>query len=195
MPDPALRETSDRERRLEEIIAAFLAAEDQGRQLALEAILVQHPDLVDELNAFFKEHHRIGSLVAPLRAVALAGAAAAETTYVRSESARAALRQTADPRNESTEFLNATTELLTGCAANPDATAPNTSTATVDSEPIESGTRVRYFGDYVLLSVLGKGGMGVVYKARQISLNRPVALKMLQAGILATEDDLRRFQN
>ncbi len=195
MPDRASAESSDRERRLEEIIAALLGAEDQGQPLALEAILAQHPDLADELHAFFKQHRRIESLAAPLRAVARACSATTETTHVESDSVLLASQQPADLRSESTEILKVTDEPSTNWEADPNATAPFIPEAMVDSDPLESGTRVRYFGDYVLQSVLGKGGMGVVYKARQISLNRPVALKMLQAGILATEDDLRRFQN
>jgi serine/threonine-protein kinase len=54
---------------------------------------------------------------------------------------------------------------------------------------------VRYFGDYELLKELGRGGMGIVYNARQMSLNRLVALKMLKSDVLATDDELRRFQN
>ncbi len=56
-----------------------------------------------------------------------------------------------------------------------------------------SGSTIRYFGDYVLLGRIAVGGMGEVHNARQVSLNRPVALKLILAPTLATEAKVQRF--
>ena len=50
-------------------------------------------------------------------------------------------------------------------------------------------------GDYDLLGILGKGGMGVVYEARHRRLNRVVALKMMRDGSLPDDSELIRFRN
>lgn len=52
----------------------------------------------------------------------------------------------------------------------------------------------RTLGDYELLREIGRGGMGIVYEARQISLGRTVALKMLSATQLHSLSGRRRFQ-
>ncbi len=62
------------------------------------------------------------------------------------------------------------------------------------SREFSVGEEIRYIGEYEVLSEIARGGMGIVFKARQQNLNRVIALKMILAGRLADAAEVERFQ-
>ena len=175
LPSPSQGHDSDREERLHGLIAAYLEAVESGSTPDRSELLAREPDLAVELAAFFANQDHLVRLAGPLREFGNGPVAGEE---------HAADRRLIACR-KSSAFLSPPKPSLIS----------NQRGSSSEGRPAQPGTsHVQYFGDYELQGVIAQGGMGVVYRARQVSLNRILALKMVRAGRLAADDDLHRFR-
>jgi serine/threonine protein kinase/WD40 repeat protein len=157
-----MSDSPTREEQLNKIIAEYLAAVEAGRGLDAGEIVRQHPDLAEELAAFFRDQENFDRFASGLRSAA--------------------------PRHEEAQ-ARPDAETIAPASRPPQPEVFVTETDTPPSTPAPAN-----IPGYEILSELGRGGMGVVYKARQIQLNRLVALKMILAGGHASAADLARFR-
>jgi WD40 repeat protein len=161
-------EVSEREARVNEVVPEYLRGVGAGRAPDRAELLAGHPDLADELAEYFRDRDRIEGWLGPL--------GEGKATILSPETrpcphCRAPLQATAAEA------------FCLGCGARfrLDGAAPL---------PMPAGQRL---GRFELLAEVGRGGFGVVYRARDPGLDRDVALKVPRAGSMIDPDERARF--
>src|SRR5262245_27686023 len=138
--DQASCEVDGRERRLDEVVTAYLEGVAAGEVPDRREWLARHPEFAAELAEFFADQDRLEGLAAPLRQAGQGGGRAGGGL----------------------------------------------------TDPLLGEGRL---GDFRIVRELGRGGMGVVYEAVQLSLERRVALKVLPFAATLDPRQLQRFKN
>ncbi len=157
---------------VDEAFAAYLKSCDAGEVGSREEFLAQFPDIAKELSDLMDAADAIGHIASGQSAGVV------------------------DPPETAVVAVNPTAETIVGTdlhrGDNEDDAAVTLPMA--NRTKGDPGPTLPYdLGDYLLLEVLGRGGMGVVYLAKQNELDRHVAVKMIRSGVLAGEDEVRRF--
>jgi WD40 repeat protein/predicted Ser/Thr protein kinase len=184
-----------REERLDTLLADYFEAVDSGAPPDPSSWIEANPDLADDLAGFFADQQYLRRLAASWRA---ASGAARIRPLSTLPDANLSPQDPTEPDRDAAARSDLPPTLADGYgrAADPNVTAAFTvhPHAHEPQDPFPwPGHHVRYFGDYELLEILAQGGMGVVYRARQRSLDREVALKMVRSD-RQSQSDRTRFQ-
>ena len=153
---------------VDSLVAAYLDALDRGQAPARTDWLARHPEHADELSRFLDDMETLSPRHNPTLMMSAAVFAPASSSTNRPGGIANA---------QALESLDAT-------LADPAMPA-----STLSAGMLLNGE----FGEYELLKVVARGGMGIVFKSRHKKLERVVALKMILAGQLASEQDVKRF--
>jgi TRAP transporter TAXI family solute receptor len=189
------------EEQLDALLAAFLSKLDSGESIDREAFLRQSPEYAPQLRELLDAADLIESLAGPLQSE-IHGNVAAAPPVPNARETDFSIDEAYDPTAATVQFM-ANREVVS--LSNPGrAVSPHETTAEIterggfvdiarvgpeNTQPILPCR----FGDYILERILGRGGMGVVYLAHQVRLERRVAIKMIRAGCLAGESEIERF--
>lgn len=160
----SMSDAAPSEEPVEEAFAAYLRSCDAGEIPNREEFLAQFPDIADDLKTLMETADQVIGMT-------MAGGGTGPTADTGADTVVSNLGSGADSGQD------------------PAATLPMANRPKGDPGP----TLPFDLGEYRLLEVLGRGGMGVVYLAKQKHLDRNVAVKMIRSGILAGEDEVKRF--
>lgn len=205
---------------LDEAFAAYLRACDEGRVSSREEFLKQFPEIADQLSELMQLADSLGDFVASKDGEASGEQAAPRQESPANAARRSAAGLVAppgDPLRQTGGADDALPPPAEPCPSDSPGRSHVFSSGSIDAEaetlqwtpgatqevltlPVskrkqgEPGPTLPYdLGDYRLLKILGRGGMGVVYLAEQKGLQRQVAVKMIRSGILASDAEVRRF--
>ena len=173
-------EPSDRELRISELLAQYLRDRDEGEAGEEEEFLAANPEFADDLRMLLDMGRVIEDMAGPL--------IEEDSVYDQQVNEISVSNLAA---GELEDDAPSATGVDTGTVVSTTARDPNQSGSLPGKEPAEP--EGYQFGEYELLEVIGQGGMGIVYKARQRNLDRIVAVKMIRVGSLALDDEISRF--